>query len=105
MLLGIGRVEKLTKVKLKRSGAQLTKALLYSGETHASIWLDGDEFQLSGKERFSHEAAAAEIGFGICLRAYRFSSYKTKEAADKTPSLTAVSSFLFFAEEGGEGVL
>ena len=92
VLLGIGRVEKLTKVKLKRSGAQLTKALLYSGETHASIWLD-DEFQLSGKERFSYEAAAAEIGFGICVRAYRFSSYKTKEAADKTPSLTAVSIF------------
>ena len=93
VLLGLGKLEKLTKLKLKRSAAQMTKALLYSGERQASVWVG--EFQVTESqtksEGLSNEEVAAELAFGVCLRAYRFSRYKTKEPAEKTPTLSSVS--------------
>ena len=69
------------RLHLERAGAALTAKYLVSGETE--MVLDLGSADLSGEE-------AAAVLLGLRLRAWRHDTYRTKLAADKRPSLTAV---------------
>ncbi|MEM6828705.1 MAG: leucyl aminopeptidase [Pseudomonadota bacterium] len=81
-LAGTGEVDADTRLRnVERAGAALVAKYIASGET--DMVLDLGHADLSGEE------AAAAI-FGARLRSWRFDEYRTKLAADKRVSLTAI---------------
>jgi leucyl aminopeptidase len=75
LLLGLGKPAAADAKSLQDLGGNLVATLNAAGETEASLLLD-----LAAD-------AAAQAAYGAQLRAYRFDKYKTKEKAEKKPSL------------------
>ena len=86
VLVGLGKLHKLTMDKATKLGGGLVARLQSNGIEDLTIALDDfDGCALSG------EAFAVAIASGAKLRAYRFDKYRTKEKADKKPSLKNVT--------------
>ncbi|MDJ0610656.1 MAG: leucyl aminopeptidase [Kiloniellales bacterium] len=82
VLLGLGDPKDLKPLDSEAIGGGLLAVLNASGETKASVLCDA----LGDAE--ADAAHAAALAAGAWLRSYRFDRYRTKEKAEKKPSLT-----------------
>ena len=80
ILVGVGKSDSLDALAWESFGAQAMKAVLCSGAKTLT-------FDMRGLDA----VAAARAAFGANLAAYRFDKYRTTLAADKKPSISAIS--------------
>jgi len=85
LLVGMGDPAKLTAKEIADIGGNLAGHLLNSGEKEAAVLIDDVKGAMKASQRAAHSA------FGAVLRAYRFDKYRTRETADKKPSLQKLS--------------
>lgn len=86
IVAGIGKAADADKHGFERLGGGVVAKLLASGEKTINAVIDaGDDLGVK-----IHEAAA-HFAIGARLRSYRFDRYRTKESADKKPSLERIS--------------
>lgn len=85
VLAGIGEADKIDREVLEAAGGKLAATLLCSGETRLQIELGDGEAALGAAQ------GADTVAAGFLLRCYRFDKYRTKEPANKKPSLETVS--------------
>jgi leucyl aminopeptidase len=86
VVAGLGKPEELDGRKLEDLGGTLVAHLNGSGETTAVAALDiGEAAGLAAG------TAAAHLGFGVALRAYRFDKYRTTEKPERKPTLAALT--------------
>ncbi len=85
LVIGLGDEAALDEVKVQKIGGKIMTKLISSGDKSISIAADvPKEANISGAE------FAAHLGYGICLRRYRFDKYFTKEQDEKKPSVIGV---------------
>ncbi len=77
LIVGAGAADKLTERALQTAGAQAYQAVKLSGADTLVLRLPGIA-----------PAVAVHAGFGATLAAYRFDKHRTREKADKKPSVT-----------------
>ncbi|MHA1538641.1 MAG: leucyl aminopeptidase [Alphaproteobacteria bacterium] len=86
VLVGLGKVGEFDAGRAEILGGKLCSSLNAGGVKAAAIVLDGlDRAELSLAQ------AAAHLGIGARLRAYRFDKYRTKEKAASKATLTALN--------------
>ena len=86
LLLGLGKAEMLDALAAQGLGGVVAAQLASSGETHAWLELDPPEGAPLGAAEL-----AANLAFGLRLRAYQFDKYLTKRKAEDKPSLKKVT--------------
>lgn len=86
VLVGVGNAAKAGLLELEKAGGTLYARLAASGETALTV----DATSLEGVNIAADEAAA-HLAFGALLRSYRFDRYRTKEPANKKPSLETLT--------------
>ena len=86
LLIGLGKAEGFDDLAAEAAAASAYQAAKGSGLTTLRISLPGDR--------------SARAGLGVQLAAYRFDRYRTRETADKKPSITRVE--IVGAGEGHE---
>lgn len=84
VILGLGKVDKLSLHDFEKMGSQLTGALNTRRAASAQIVFDTKGLSLKG---LTQEKAAAQMAAGSLLNSYRFDKYLTKESKDKKPTL------------------
>ncbi len=94
MLLGLGKALALDAAALQSLGGNVVAQLNSVGESEAALALD----KLDGLKLKPAEAAA-NLGYGARLRAYRFDKYRTKEKPEQKPSLKTLT--IMTADSGG----
>jgi len=82
ILIGLGKPEGLGALEAEAIGASVYARLGASGEKDVAIAIDAPKGAKVGNAEM-----AARIAYGARLRSYRFDKYRTKEKADKKPSL------------------
>ena len=82
VLLGLGDPKKLDEAQAERLGGATLAHLNSAGSKSAAVMID----ELEGPAVPS-AGMAANFAFGALLRSYRFDKYRTKESAEKKPSL------------------
>ncbi len=86
ILLGLGKAEEFDALAAQNAGGRVVAALNGAGAKAATVLLDPVEGgKIDGAE------AAARAGFGARLRSYRFDKYRTRETADRKPTLTGLA--------------
>jgi len=86
LVAGTGKASELDHHSFERLGGSIVARLGCSGEKNLNVLIDlGDDLEIKPHE------AAAHVAIGAKLRSYRFDKYRTKEGADKKPSLTKFS--------------
>ncbi len=85
LLAGIGKAGTLDALGWQRLGGRVMARLLCSGESRVAIAIE----DLKGEVTTAQ--AAALTAAGARLRSYRFDKYRTKEPADKKPSVKELS--------------
>ena len=86
VLLGLGKPEEFDALAAQNAGGRAVTALNGAGAKSAVLLLDPVEGgKIGGAE------AAARAGFGARLRSYRFDRYRTKEKADRKPTLSGLT--------------
>jgi len=86
LLYGLGKAEELDPVKLRRIGGDLAARLLALDLPSAGIRVDAvDGAPIEPAEM------AAEIAYGLRLRAYRFDRYRTEKKDEAKPKLAKVT--------------
>ena len=85
VLAGLGKPETIDARGLEDLGGTLAAHLNGVGETQAMLAIDLGDSALSPGE------AAAQLAFGVALRAYRFDKYRTTERPERKPSLSALT--------------
>ncbi len=86
LLMGLGKAQALDPVALQSLGGNIVAQLNGAGESEAAVVLDRpDGMKLEPAE------AAANLGYGARLRAYRFDKYRTKEKPEQKPSLKTLT--------------
>ncbi|GBF57108.1 cytosol aminopeptidase [Candidatus Phycosocius bacilliformis] len=83
VLVGVGELAKVDGAVLERAAASGVKSLLTSGVETASV-------ALAGWKKLATAVNAARVGFGACLAAYRFDTYRTQLKPEQKPSLTTL---------------
>ncbi len=86
ILLGLGKAEEFDALAAQNAGGRAVAALNGAGAKSAAVLLDPVE---GGK--IDDAEAAARAGFGARLRSYRFDKYRTREKADRKPTLTGLA--------------
>jgi leucyl aminopeptidase len=86
VLAGLGKPDAVDARRLQDLGGRLVAHLNGAGEAEATVSLD-----LGGDAKIGIAAAAAQVAYGMALRAYRFDRYKTTEKPEKKPSLERVT--------------
>jgi len=86
LLIGLGEAGELDALKAQRIGAELYSRLAASGETTATVRVDG----IDGGA-LDAAALATEIATGALLRSYRFDKYRTTEKDDAKPALKTLA--------------
>jgi leucyl aminopeptidase len=86
VLVGLGKPEELGPLALQKLGAALVPFLNQQGERSAALRLDA----VPGMP-IDAAAAAAAVGEGALLRAYRFDKYRTKEKPEAKPTLETLT--------------
>ncbi len=84
-VVGLGGADELTEQNSEGLGGSIIAKFLTSGEKTLTLALD----DVPGA-KVSADTLAARIAYGIQLRSYRFDRYRTKESADKKPSVAKV---------------
>lgn len=82
VLIGLGDPKKLNDQKVQRLGGTILAVLNGAGTTEATVMIDDPD----GAD-VPPAVAAAHVAYGAALRSYRFDTYRTKEKADKKPSM------------------
>ena len=86
VLLGLGKAAEFDGLAAQNAGGRAVAALNGAGAKSAVLLLDPVEGgKIGGAE------AAARAGFGARLRSYRFDRYRTKEKADRKPTLAGLT--------------
>ncbi len=85
VLIGAGKPKKLDILGAEKIGATTYAAL--AGTQPRTVSIAFDSVEESQDRVWEH---AAHIAFGALLRSYRFDKYRTKEEADKKPSIRAL---------------
>ncbi len=86
ILLGLGKAAEFDGLAAQNAGGRAVAALNGAGAKSAVLLLDPVEGgKIGGAE------AAARAGFGARLRSYRFDRYRTKEKADRKPTLAGLT--------------
>ena len=94
MIIGMGKVESLTRAKISEIGATMVARALAGNSSAMEIDLDSvAEAIHSAKTKPSLSLAeiAAELALGAGLRSYRFDKYRTKIKAEDKPILATVT--------------
>ena len=86
LLAGLGKAADIDDLRLQALGGGAVTRLNRGGEKAACIAVDG----VRGM-KIKAPAAAAHVAYGARLGAYRFDRYRTKEKADKKPTLGALT--------------
>ncbi len=86
LLLGLGKSEQISDLTFEAVGGTAVAALTKTGETEAWLRLEVPEGVTLPPAR-----AAAAVGLGARLRAYRFDRYRTTEKPDQKPSLATLT--------------
>jgi len=86
MLVGLGKAPALDAAALQSLGGNIVSQLNSAGESEAAVALD----KLEGMKPKPADAAA-NLGFGARLRAYRFDKYRTKEKPELKPTLKTLT--------------
>jgi len=81
VLVGVGKADKAGALEFEAAGGSLAAHLNTAGATEATLLVELEGAALAPAEQAAHAA------YGALLRAYRFDRYRTKEAAEKKPSL------------------
>lgn len=82
ILIGFGKVEQLDVLQAEATGGKIVARLNQLGEKSATLILD----ELA-KAKLPLAQMAARIALGAELSSYRFDRYRTKEKADRKPTL------------------
>ena len=86
VLLGLGEAGEFDALAAQNAGGRAVEALNGAGAKSATLLLDPvDGGKIDGTE------AAARAGFGARLRSYRFDKYRTREKADRKPTLKTLT--------------
>ena len=85
LVMGLGKEADLDLVKTQKIGGKIMARLIASGDETLSIAAD-----VPKKANISGAEFAANLGYGIRLRRYRFDKYFTKQAEAKKPSIISV---------------
>lgn len=86
VLVGLGNAAKAGMLELEKAGGTVYARLAASGET--ALTLDATSLEGVG---VAADEAAARLALGALLRSYRFDRYRTKEPANKKPSLESLT--------------
>jgi len=86
VLYGLGDPKALSETDLEGIGGSLVAHVNRTGDKELALMVG----KLSGKKPAPAERAARHA-YGALLRSYRFDKYKTKEKADKKPSLAKLT--------------
>jgi leucyl aminopeptidase len=86
LLAGLGKVAEIDDLRMQALGGSAVARLNRGGEKTAFIAVDG----VRGM-KIKAPAAAAHVAFGARLGSYRFDRYRTKQKADKKPTLSALT--------------
>ena len=89
VLYGLGDPKALSETDLEGIGGSLVAHVNRTGDKELTLMVG----KLSGKKPAPADRAARQA-YGALLRSYRFDKYKTKEKADKKPSLGKVTVML-----------
>ncbi len=82
ILVGLGKAKDINDLGMQGLGGKVQANVAASGQTAASVLVDE-----IADSSLSVTDMAANLAYGARLRAYRFDKYRTKEEADKKPSL------------------
>ncbi len=91
VLLGVGDLKDLAPLDLEKLGGRLLAHLNGVGETQGALAMDASGGGKRAGDKEEGARRAAHAGYGALLRAYRFDRYRTKEKAEKKPSLKALA--------------
>ena len=86
VVVGLGNGAKAGALELEKAGGALYARLAATGETALTV----DATSIEGVN-VAADDAAAHLAFGALLRSYRFDRYRTKEPANKKPSLESLT--------------
>src|SRR3954471_20642705 len=86
VVTGLGKPDAVDERLMQDLGGNLVAHLNGAGETEALFAVE-----LGEAAKLKPADAAAQLAFGIKLRAYRFDKYRTKQKPEQKPSLTAVT--------------
>ncbi len=86
VLLGLGDPKKLDDQQSQKLGGIVLAGLNGAGAKDATVMIDGTD-----GSKLSAADIAANMAAGAGLRSYRFDAYRTKEKADKKPSLKVLT--------------
>ncbi|HAH09330.1 MAG TPA: leucyl aminopeptidase, partial [Alphaproteobacteria bacterium] len=86
LVLGLGKAADISPVSYEAAGGALSARLLTSGDKTVVLNLEVPE-----KSTVPAAEAAARIGLGAQLRAYRFDNYRTTQKKTEKPTLTKVT--------------
>ncbi|MFP6730397.1 MAG: leucyl aminopeptidase [Alphaproteobacteria bacterium] len=88
VIAGLGKADKLDPLAVQNLGGNLAAHLNRGGAKKASVLVDKWSKASASKAEADQ---AADLGYGARLRSYRFDKYRTKETADKKPTLTRLT--------------
>lgn len=86
VLAGMGKGADFDDLAAQTVGGNVCAALSGSGDSQATVMVD----PVKGS-KLAEADIAANIGYGVLLRSYRFDKYRTKEKPDQKPSLKNVT--------------
>jgi leucyl aminopeptidase len=89
VIAGLGKADALDSLAVQNLGGNLVAHLNRGGAKKASVLMDKWSKATAPKSREADQAA--NLGYGARLRSYRFDKYRTKETADKKPTLTRMT--------------
>lgn len=83
VIAGLGKAGKLDDLGAQSVGGNLVAHLNRGGVKHVAVLAD----QWFDDAKSSAASLAANVGYGVRLRSYRFDKYRTKESKDSQPTL------------------
>ncbi len=100
VLAGIGKPKDRDAAKAQDFGGNIVAHLNAAGVSKASVLIEG-----FADSPLTPAAAAARMGYGANLRAYRFDKYRTKEKEDQKPTLAELTLLVDGAKAAKEAYL
>jgi leucyl aminopeptidase len=86
IVAGLGKASEIEPISGEAVGGTVCARLLVSGAEAVTFVAE-----LPAETSVDGAAFAVALGTGVLLRSYRFDKYRTKEPAEKKPSLTAIT--------------
>jgi leucyl aminopeptidase len=86
ILIGLGKRKALDALAARRAGGALAAELASGSEAEAVVAIEAADLRSIGEADL-----AANLALGARLRAYRFDRYRTRDMAERTPSLARLT--------------